>query len=576
MQRLRLMRPFAWRMAAGVLFMALAVVVQLAYPKALAYFIDNIGKGQPEQWYAGFFLAVLGVLVVQAIATTLRYYLFESTGYMIVTRIRRMVYAALLRQPVAFYDKHHVGELTSRLAADVEQLHDTLSMGLAIALRCLCIVAGALAMLLAISPQLCLVLLCYAPLSVMLGNWAGSKLQGRARDIQRSQAECGKVAHEHFANIRLVRAFGQYRRAVSRYEDATEAALQTAVASTRLFGLYRGVSSFLTYFALLLTLWLGARLIGQGVLSIGDLTAFIVYAAMLTEAAGMINDFWADWVRTLGATERLFEIMASAPPPDPASSGSELAGQIAFENVNFRYPERPQRLALEGVNFTVDAGQKIALVGASGAGKSTIASLLLGFYELESGRILFDGSQFAAHEARAGIAIVEQEPALFSGTIHDNIAFALPGRSATREEVVAAAHLANAHDFIAAFARGYDTVVGERGVQLSGGQKQRIAIARALLRNPAILVLDEATSALDAASEMQVQGALDRLMQGRTTIIIAHRYSTVVKADRILVMQEGRVVQQGRHDALLRERDGLYYHLMQHQLSQYRSIASAA
>ena len=570
------MRPFAWRMAAGVLCMALAVVVQLAYPKALAHFIDNIGGGRPPEWYAAFFLAVLGVLVVQAVATTLRYYLFESTGYMIVTRIRRMVYAALLRQPVAFYDKHHVGELTSRLAADVEQLHDTLSMGLAIALRCLCIVAGAVAMLLSISPTLCLVLLCYAPLSIVLGNWAGARLKERARGIQHSQAECGKVAHEHFANIRLVRAFGQYRRAVARYEEATGRALQTAVASTLLFGLYRGVSSFLTWFALLLTLWYGAHLIGQGALSIGELTAFVVYAAMVTESAAMINDFWADWTRTLGATERLFEILASAPEAEPEPAGAALRGQFAFERVSFRYPERPQRLALDGVSFSVEAGQKLALVGASGAGKSTVAALLLGLYEPEAGRLLFDGRPRAAHEARAGIAIVEQEPSLFSGTIHDNIAFALPGRDATREEVAAAARLANAHDFIAAFPRGYDTVVGERGVQLSGGQKQRIAIARALLRNPAILVLDEATSALDAASEMQVQSALERLMEGRTTVIIAHRYSTVVRADRILVLQEGRIVQQGRHDELLREHDGLYHHLMQHQLSQYQQIATAA
>ncbi|WP_051293628.1 ABC transporter ATP-binding protein [Pseudoduganella violaceinigra] len=571
-----MMRPFAWRMTAGVLFMALAVAVQLAYPKALAYFIDNIGKRHASEWYAGFFLAVLGILVLQAIATTLRYYLFESTGYMIVTRIRRLVYAALLRQPIAFYDKHHVGELTSRLAADVEQLHDTLSMGLAITLRCLCIVAGAIIMLLAISPPLCLVLLGYAPLSILLGNWAGTRLAGRARDIQRTQAACGKVAHEHFANIRLVRAFGQYLGAVARYEEATGQALRTAVNSTRLFGLYRGASSFLTYFALLLALWYGARLIGQGALSIGELTAFVVYAAMATESASMINDFWADWVRTLGATERLFEIMDSAPQPEPEPAAAAPDGQITFDRVSFRYPERPQQLALDNASFSVDAGKTIALVGASGAGKSTIANLLLGFYEPQEGRLLFDGRQLAPHEARAGIAIVEQEPALFSGTIHENIAFALPGRAATRDEVTAAAHLAHAHGFIAAFPQGYETVVGERGVQLSGGQKQRIAIARALLRNPAILILDEATSALDAASEMQVQAALERLMDGRTTIIIAHRYSTVVKADRILVMQEGRIVQQGRHEELLRDHEGLYHHLMQHQLSQYRNIASAA
>nr|WP_202419657.1 ABC transporter ATP-binding protein [Pseudoduganella guangdongensis] len=554
-------------MAAGLLCMALAVAVQLAYPKALAYFIDNAGKGREAAWYGTFFLAALAVLVLQGFAATLRYYLFQSTGYMIVTSIRRQVYAALLRQPVAFFDQHHVGELTSRLAADAEELHDALSMGLSIALRCLIIVAGAAAMLLAISPALCLVLLCYTPLSMLLSAWSGKRLKARARAIQHGQAEAGKVAHEYLANARLVRAFGQYRRAQQHYEAATASALQTAIASTRLFGAVRGVSSFLTYFALLLTLGYGAHLINQGTLSIGELTAFIIYAAMATESAGMVNDFWSDWMRTVGATERLFEMIDSAPPPEPEAGGAALAGQFAFDCVSFRYPERPQHLALDKVDFRVSAGQKIALVGPSGAGKSTIASMLLGFYEPEAGRVLFDGRPCPAHAARAGIAIVEQEPALFAGSIHDNIAFALPGRSASRDEVAAAARLANAHGFISAFPHGYNTEVGERGVQLSGGQKQRLTIARALLRNPAILILDEATSALDAASETQVQAALERLMEGRTTIIIAHRFSTIVKADRILVMQDGRIVQQGRHEELIRDRSGLYFDLMQHQLN---------
>lgn len=292
-------------MAAGLLCMALAVAVQLAYPKALAFFIDNAGKGRETAWYGAFFLAALAVLLVQGFAATMRYYLFQSTGYMIVNSIRRQVYAALLRQPVAFFDKHHVGELTSRLAADAEELHDALSMGLSIALRCLLIVAGAGAMLLAISPALCLVLLCYAPLSMMLSAWSGQRIKACARDIQHSQAESGRVAHEYLSNVRLVRAFGQYRGAQRHYEQATDGALKTAIASTRLFGVVRGVSSFLTYFALLLTLAFGAHLIDQGTLSIGELTAFVVYAAMATESAGMVNDFWGDWMRTVGATERL-------------------------------------------------------------------------------------------------------------------------------------------------------------------------------------------------------------------------------------------------------------------------------
>lgn len=575
LQRLALLRVFAPRLAMGLLFMTVTVLVELSYPRALSYFIDHIGLKNDGSWFGPFAATVTAVLALQAVATTMRYYLFESTGHMIVTRIRRLLYGALIRQPVGFYDRHNVGELTSRLSADVEILHDTLTMGLAISLRSLCVLAGCVVMLLSISPVLSLILLVYVPLTLYMGDWLGKHVRRRSREIQQRQADCGSVAHEYFTNIRLVHAFNQQRAAGAKYADATAHALTAAIGNTRLLASFRGVSSFAMYLALLATLWLGAKLIGQGRLSAGELTSFVIYAGMVTSSSGAVSDFWSDWMRTIGATERVFEIIDSEASSEAQPSGVvALRGDLSFRDVSFVYPERPEKLALDGVSFTIAAGENVALVGASGAGKSTIASLMLGFYRPRSGSIAFDGlpyEQLDVVGVRAHIAIVEQEPSLFSGSIFENIAFAVPDREVTRAEVADAARLANAHDFIDGFPHGYDTVVGERGVQLSGGQKQRIAIARALLRNPKILILDEATSALDSASELQVQQALDKLMEGRTTIVIAHRYSTIVKADRALVLERGAIVQQGAHAELIQQRGGLYFHLMQNQLSAYRT-----
>ncbi|NHZ80469.1 ATP-binding cassette domain-containing protein [Massilia sp. CCM 8695] len=558
--------------------MAVTVLIQLAYPKALSYFIDNINLQKDMAWFSSLALIMLAVLAVQAVAATARYYIFESTGYMIVTRIRRQLYAALIDQPIRFYDKHHVGELNNRLTADVEILHDTLTMGMAVSLRCLCVFIGGVAMLLTISPVLCLMLVFFLPATLYLGKVTGKVYRKQARLMQDGQADCAKVAHEHFSNIRLVHAFSQQRTARTRYAGATEHALSLSVSSSALFALFRGGSSFLVYLALLGTLWFGARLIGQGALSVGDLTAFILYASMVTEAAGAIGEFWNAWMRTIGATEWIFEVInAECAPPAAAGGEVRLQGNLAFNDVVFSYPERPDAQALKGIDFAIAAGETIALVGASGAGKSTIASLILGFYQPDSGSISFDGVDAGAMPLagiRSKLAIVEQEPSLFSGSIFENIAFAVAEREVTLDEVKAAAALAYAHDFICCFPDGYDTLVGEHGTQLSGGQKQRIAIARALLRDPRILILDEATSALDSASELQVQHALDTLMQGRTTIIIAHRFSTIVKADRILVLDQGRLAQQGTHAQLVAQQDGLYFHLMRHQLARAQPVAA--
>ncbi|WP_402718296.1 ABC transporter ATP-binding protein [Janthinobacterium rivuli] len=573
-ERLRLLYPVRWRVAAGLLCMVLTVGAQLAFPQAIAYFIDNVAELTRRGVTPGMVAAMLAFSLLYALVTSARFYLLQSSGHMIVMGVRRRLFDVVINQPIAFFDKHHGGELNSRLTSDVSALHESLTIGAANALRSLCVFVGGIAMLLQLSPMLSLPLALFIPISLYLGKLSGSNYRQRSRAISATLAASGKVAQEYFAHARLVQAFNQQGGAMARYAQAMRQLLDVSLAGTRLLAVFQGAQGLLAFVALLTTLCFGAHLIGQGRLSVGELTAFVIYASMVTDTAGSISEFWNTWMRTMGSTDRIFEILRShrtvpeAPPQPP------LAGHITLRDARFSYPERTQVTALDGVSLSIRAGEKIALVGASGAGKSTIASLVLGHYQLDAGSLQFDGIDagvLGVAQLRRQMAVVEQEPALFSGSIADNIAFAVPDRAVTREEMQAAARLAHAHDFIDAFPDGYETLVGERGVQLSGGQKQRIAIARAILRAPKILILDEATSALDAASEQQVQLALDTLMQGRTTIIIAHRFSTIVKADRIIVMDKGRICQQGTHAELLRA-GGQYARLMQQQLSQFQQL----
>jgi ATP-binding cassette subfamily B protein len=573
-ERLRLLYPVRWRIAAGLLCMALTVGAQLAFPQAIAYFIDHVAELTRRGITPGMAAAMLAFSVLYALASAARFYLLQSSGHMVVMGVRRRLFDVVINQPIAFFDKHHGGELNSRLTSDVSALHESLTIGAANALRSLCVFLGGIAMLLQLSPMLSLPLALFIPISLYLGKLSGSNYRLRARAISASLAASGKVAQEYFAHARLVQAFNQQGGAMARYAQAMRQLLEVSLAGTRLLAVFQGAQGLLAFVALLTTLCFGGHLIGQGQLTVGQLTAFVIYASMVTDTAGSISEFWNTWMRTMGSTDRIFEILRSHRPVPEAAPQPPLAGHIALRDVRFSYPERMQATALDGVSLSIRAGEKIALVGASGAGKSTIASLVLGHYQPGAGSLLFDGidaSVLGLAQLRRQMAVVEQEPALFSGSIADNIAFAVPDRQVTHEAMLAAARLAHAHDFIEAFPDGYDTVVGERGVQLSGGQKQRIAIARAILRAPKILILDEATSALDAASEQLVQRALDTLMQGRTTIIIAHRFSTIVKADRIIVMEDGRICQQGTHAELLRA-GGQYARLMQQQLSQFQQL----
>lgn len=568
-QRLRLLHPVRWRLAAALFLMAVTSMAQLALPKAIAYFVDNIEVLKNTSVSPLLILLALGIIAVHTTAASMQYYLFESCGHLIVNRIRHQLFEVFIHRPISFYDKHHVGELSSRLTSDVQNLQHALTMGGAGALSALYMFFGGALMLIAISPELSAVLALFIPASFYLGKLTGSNYRQRSREMQTSLADSGKVAHEYFANVRLVHAFNQQGGATKQYLQAIRQLLTVSLASTRLLTWFRALSTAMVLLSLLLTMWLGAYLIGQGKLSVGDLAAAAIYSSMITGASSSLSESWNMWMRMIGGTDRIFELLPLHCPPAASASHPALAGQIQFDQVVFSYPERPESTALKGVSFSIRAGEKIALVGASAAGKSTISSLILGHYSPTSGHLFFDdkdASSLSIEHIRRHIAIVEQEPSLFSGSIAENIGFALPERVATLAEVIAAAKLANAHEFIMGFPQGYNTMAGERGVQLSGGQKQRIAIARAVLRNPKILILDEATSALDASNELLVQSALDILMQGRTTIIIAHRFSTIMKADRILVMEQGSIAQQGTHTALLSQKDGIYFRLMRDQI----------
>ncbi|NMH64033.1 ABC transporter ATP-binding protein [Shewanella salipaludis] len=576
--RLQLIRPYIYRLLLGFIVMLVTVVIQLSFPKAVAYFIDNSVKAQQSDWLTWVGLVMILVFLIHAAATSLRYYLFESAGTLIVTRLKQQLYGAIIGQGIGFFDRNNVGNLSNRLSADVEVLKDTLTMALAIALRSLLTCIGGAVLLLMLSPKLSLLMLVVVPLSILAARQAGKMVSSRSKLVQDNLADCNHIAQESFANIRLMHAFGQQNGAKRRYRAATDKTQDLSLGNTRIFAGFQGVTSFIQYMALLVTLWFGGQMVLEGQLSIGELTSFILYAAMVAMSASGVSWFWGEWMKAVGATERVFELLSLQPQIPEGPSEAELPqfrGEIAFENVEFSYPARPENKALRRFNLSVAAGEKIALVGSSGAGKSTIASLILGFYTPDSGKLRFDGvdaDTLSLHAIRRNIAIVEQEPSLFSGSILENIQYALSDRLATEEEVIQAAKHANAHEFICKLPCGYDTQLGDRGVQLSGGQKQRIAIARAILRDANILILDEATSALDAHNEHLVQQGLEHLMKGRTTIMITHRFSTISRAQRIVVMDKGEISQIGSHDSLIRNSNGIYSGLMQKQLSYEASL----
>ncbi len=564
------LKPYKGLMAAAAAALFLTAAVSLTLPLAVRRVIDNFGAENGEILDL-YFMAALVITALLAIGTGLRYALVTKLGERVVADIRRAVFDRVIGMSPAFFERIMTGEVLSRITTDTTLILSVISSSISIALRNALIFAGGLVLMLATSPKLTGLVLLIVPLIIVPIITLGRKLRRLSRDNQDWIAQSSGKASEALLSVQAVQAFTHETATRHDFGAATEASYESARERIRVRALMTVIVIFLVFTGVVCVLWIGARDVRGGGMSAGALVQFVIYSVMVAGAVGALSEIWGELQRAAGATERLVELLgASDPvedPADPAPLPSPVTGDIRFENVDFVYPARPDVPALHDFDLHIAPGETVALVGPSGAGKTTVIQLLQRFYDPVSGRVLLDGtalSDMRRDTFRRAMALVPQDPVIFAASARENIRF---GRlDATDAEVEAAARTAAAHDFIMALPEGYASEVGERGVMLSGGQKQRIAIARAILRDAPVLLLDEATSALDAESERAVQMAVDKLAEGRTTIIVAHRLATVKKADRIIVMEAGRIVATGTHDSLVAE-GGLYARLAKLQFT---------
>ncbi len=565
-------RPHRRMLVAALLALLVASGALLALPVALRYVIDFGIGGQDPATINRYFLYLFGAAFLFGIFAALRIYLLNWLGERTVADIRNAVYQRVIRMDPAFFEITQTGEVLSRITTDTTLVQSIAGMGAAIALRNLVQLAGSLVMLAITSPRLMGYIVLLVPLVVGPLILIGRRVRALSRATQDRVADTSGMAAETLNAIQTVQAFTMEAFQGARFAAAVQSAFMAALQRIRASALLTAVSILALFGAITFVLWLGAHAVLAGEMTGGELGQFLLYAMFVAASAASLSEVWSEVQRAAGAMERLLELLTAAPqirvPAEPAALPERRDGRIRFEHVRFSYPSRPDTPALREFSLDIAPGEKIAFVGPSGAGKSTTFQLLLRFYDLDGGRILLDGVDIARAEpaeVRARIGVVPQETVIFGATARENIRFGRPG--ASDAEIEAAARAAAADEFISLLPQGYDTFLGERGTRLSGGQRQRIAIARAILRDPPILLLDEATSSLDAESERLVQEALEFLEKDRTTIIIAHRLATVLQADRIVVMNEGRIVDIGRHEELVR-RDPLYARLAELQFGE--------
>jgi ATP-binding cassette subfamily B protein len=565
--------------AGALVSLTLAAVTTLALPLAVRRMIDHGFSTSDSTFISNYFVMLMGMAAALAMASAGRYYFVITLGERVVADIRRDVFAHVTTLSPSFFDRTQSGEIVSRLAADTTQIKSAVGATASVALRNVILGFGALTMMVVTSPKLSGLVIAAIPVIVLPLVAFGRSVRRKSRLAQDTLANATAYASEQIGAVRTLQAFTNERLVTGHFASAVEAAFSAARAS--IFA-----RSFLTFFAIftifasvVAVLWFGSRDVLAETLSPGTLGQFLLYSVFAAGALGALSEVWGELAQAAGAAERLTEILIEEPAilapasPKPLPSAK---GAVTFENVSFSYPVRPDRAAIHGLDFSVKPGETVAIVGPSGAGKSTVFSLILRFYDPETGRILIDGVDVREADPKAvrdRIAIVPQDVTIFAASARDNIGFGRPG--APDAEIEAAAKDALADEFILRLADGYDSQVGERGVTLSGGQRQRMAIARAILRDAPILLLDEATSALDAESETLVQTALERLMRGRTTIVIAHRLATVLKADRILVMDEGSIVEEGTHQSLV-AKGGIYARLAKLQFDTGASAFKGA
>ena len=564
-------RSVFWGAAVALL---LAAAFTLIIPIALGRVVDGFTEERAEQ-SDQYFLSFFGVALLLSLATAARFYFVTTLGERVVADIRRAVYDRVIGLSPAFFETVRTGETLSRLTTDTTVILSVLGSSASIALRNMVILFGGVLMLLITSPWLTLLVLLLTPAVVAPVVLLGRKVRSLSRLSQDRIADSSALAGETLTAASAVQAFTYEDEARRRFGESVEASYEAAERRIWNRATLTALVIFLAFSAVVGVMWAGARGVISGSMSAGELTQFILYAVFTAGAVGALTEVWGEVLRAAGAAERLVELLeadnpikapANPIPPMEAAAGAPL-GAVEFDQITFRYPSRPEVPALAGVSLKVTPGETVALVGPSGAGKTTIFQLLLRFYDPESGAVRLDGVDLRDMEPeklRTRYSLVPQEPAIFAASVAENIRFGRP--TARMKEIEAAAEAAAAHEFISRLPQGYETPVGERGVLLSGGQKQRIAIARAILRDAPVLLLDEATSALDAESERLVQSAVERLSRDRTTLVIAHRLATVKRADRIIVLDEGRIVATGDHDSLVAE-DGLYARLARLQFT---------
>jgi ABC-type multidrug transport system fused ATPase/permease subunit len=571
MKLYRFLKPYRWKFALGMLFLLVSSGASLMFPKFLGDMVDLGNKGRliSEITHTGFILMI--IIVVQAIFSYSRIRLFVEVTENTLASIRQHLYNHLIKLPMSFFAARRVGELNSRISSDISLLQDSLTSTLADLLSQLILITGGITLMMISSFKLTLFMLAILPAVALFAFFSGRAIRRYSKKAQGHVAESNTIVEETLQGIQNVKAFTNELFEINRYREKTEEVAKAGIKG----GKYQAAMSFIVlgfFMAMGAVIWRGATLIASGQMAAGQLFSFVIYSGFIAGNIAGMAGVYTRLQKAIGAAEKLLLILDEPAEevdeqyiPDPANI---LHGNITFDRVAFEYPSRKENTVLREVSFSAETGQQVALVGPSGAGKSTIVSLLLKFYEPTSGEILFDNrpsNNFPITALRAQMAIVPQDVFLFGGTIRENIAY---GKTGSREEeIIDAAIQANAWEFIKSFPEKLDTIVGERGVQLSGGQRQRIAIARAVLKNPKVLILDEATSSLDSESERLVQEALDKLMKGRTSVVIAHRLATIRNADKIIVLENGTIIEQGTHNELLANKNGLYKALTELQFA---------
>jgi ABC-type multidrug transport system fused ATPase/permease subunit len=567
------LRPYRGLYIAGLFFLVFSTVTTLGFPYILGQMV-NTATGD-SNWMLSqideIALLLLGIVILQGIFSFLRIYTFSVVTQRTMADIRKDLYHRLLFLPLFFFEQRRVGELTSRITADVQNLQKVLATTLAEFFRQIITLAGGIAIIMITTPRLALFMLMIFPPLIIIAVIFGRFIRGHSRQTQDDLANTNVILEESLHNISIVKSFTNEWFELGRYRTALNQVVRNAIKTDTSRGIFITFIIVALFGSFVAVIWYGGRMVLDDKLDVGDLFSFILYMAFIGGSMGGLPNVYSEILKAVGATERLREIMDEVPESEDLKAApidkAAFQGKVDYKEVKFSYPSRPETEVLSNINLHIPAGQKIALAGSSGAGKSTIIQLLMRFYDIQDGSICIDGkplSEYPMSTLRQLIGVVPQEVILFGGSIRENIAYGK--MDASEEEIREAAQKANALEFIDGFPEGFDTIVGERGVKLSGGQRQRIAIARAILKDPVILVLDEATSSLDAESESLVQEALDRLMENRTTLIIAHRLGTIRNVNCIYVIHEGKIVEAGTHEELAAVPEGMYSKLVQLQM----------